>query len=384
MVREFEIDVAKDDGYIDVGDGPNGGRKPDTPHVSDAEDEDDELMIDEGPGSARPVSIDTVPPVATKVSEPVYKGIQRSTLPLYTVMPPSSNIIGPHTSKSARFNFDVERHRLHNPISPTEVAVNQTALYKLQQLDASINRSSRFKGTVCWSGLFKLSLDPNYFAILSLDGFSDVTIPRSGVRLLSYLPRCPNILWTVVDPTGTRFYDGLDYIGTFLKRHLSINGRVSTSVVNFDVQQPDTANVDSPVDKASSSATTTTTTSTTTTSSAKPTGPTAAATTTATSTNPTETPPEPIRVAVTLETMPAGFPARLALVPKPPDNFDWSDCVHEVLSVSDRRIQFRRESSERLFPRLVRDYNGRCDITKLNRRRELEVQAACGYVFHII
>ena len=372
----------KDD---DDDDDDDDGRKPDTPQVSDDEDEDDDrLLIDEGPGSAKPVSIDTVPDV-TQV-----------------VVVPHSNltIIGPPTLTAYRFGYDVQLHRLKSPISPSEVIINQKTLLKLQNFDRAIQQSSRFKGAICWNGLFKLCVDTEFFGIISLDGFSDIPIPRSGVRLLSYLTKCPNIIWTVIDPTGTRFYGGLDYIGTFLKRHLLDNGRVSTSVVNFGIQSTAATVAPPPlnVGTVTITATTTTTTSTTTTSTSRPTtsGTTSndttalpttstAESTTSTNVTPTVAPAEssavktePVRVVVALESLPTGFPPRITVTPKPPP-FDWSKAAHEVLSCSDRRLQFRRNSEERLFPRLVRDFQGRCDNVQLQRRRELEVQRACGH-----
>ena len=370
VLYEFEItDEIVDDGYNDVGDNVEGGdgdddedegRKPDTPHVSDDEgdDDDDKLVIDDGPGTSKPVSIDTVPEVpqvSTRVS----------------VVPPTSDTVGPPTIVADRFGFDVQQHRLSTPIGPDEVLANQKALSKLWSFNDAIKKSARFKGSICWSGLLKLSTDPDYFAVISLDGFSDIPIPRCGVRLLSYLTLCPNIIWTVIDPTGTRFYDGLTYVGVFLKSYLLENGRVSTSVVNFGIQSgPESSTV---VPSPGTGPTSTTTTSTTTT--------TTSTTTPATTTEPPDTPAplvDPIRVAVTLESLPDGFPVRLNTIPKPPP-FDWSKAIHEILSCSDRRSHFRRLSAERLFPRLVRDTYGRCDNTQLQRRRELEVQNACGH-----
>ena len=371
-------DVGDEFGYSDIGDNfgvssEGDGRKPDTPQVSDDEDDAGDLTIDEGPGSAKPVSIDTVPETP-----------QVSTLPPgFSVTPPSSNFIGPPTFTASRFDFDVQNHRLVPPIHPTEVLANQRALSKLQNFADTISKSARFRGPICWSGIFKLTVDPSYFGIISLDGFSDIPIPRSGVRLLSYLTRSANIIWTVIDPTGTRFYGGLTYIGTFLKQYLLESGRVATTVVNFGIQSPQARIVARPFDNGLVRLTATTTTTTTTTPSVIPPSVNSTSTsTTAASTSSTETtsnePTEPIRIAVALETLPDGFPLQMASIPKPPP-FDWSKATHEVLSCSDRRNHFRRLSNERLFPRLVRDYNGRCDNQQLQRRRELEVQNACGH-----
>ena len=290
-------------------------------------------------------------------------------------MPPSSNLIGPPTFTASRFDFDVQNHRLVPPIHPSEVMNNQKTLRKLQNFADTVKKSSRFQGPIVWSGIFKLSVDPDYFGVISLDGFSDIPIPRSGVRLLSHLTQCANILWTVIDPTGTRFYDGLTYIGTFLKQHLLESGRVATTVVNFGFQSPQ-ARIVAPFDHGVAHLTASTDVTATTPSA---TISTTTSTTTTTTTNDTSNvSSEPIRVAVVLEDLPDGFPVQLASVPKPPP-FDWSKATHEVLSCSDRRIQFRRLSHERLFPRLVRDFHGRCDNTHLQRRRELEVQNACGH-----
>ena len=361
-------DVGDGISYSDVGDTLEEGRKPDTPQVSDDEDESGDLLIDEGPGSAKPVSIDSVP-----------DSPQVSTLPPgYSVMPPTSDLIGPPTFTASRFDFDVQNHRLIPPIHPSEVMANQKTLTKLQNFADTIKKSARFRGPICWSGIFKLTVDPNYFGVISLDGFSDIPIPRSGVRLLSYLTASANILWTVIDPTGTRFYDGLTYIGTFLKQHLLDSGRVATTVVNFGIQSPQASHVAHLGHGLVNLTATTTATSTTPT--VTPPSSTSASTSTSTTSTvgPTLDQPEPIRTAVTLESLPDGFPIQLAAIPKPPP-FDWSKATHEVLSCSDRRIQFRRLSNERLFPRLVRDYNGRCDNVQLQRRRELEVQNACGH-----
>ena len=128
-------------GYNDVGDNlvvtssfgdavddEDHGRKPDTPQVSDDEDESGDLFIDEGPGSAKPVSIDTVPESSQVPTFP----------PGFSVMPPSSDFIGPPTFIASRFDFDVQNHRLVPPIHPSEVMSNQKTLTKLQNFANSI------------------------------------------------------------------------------------------------------------------------------------------------------------------------------------------------------------------------------------------------------
>ena len=102
-----------------------------------------------------------------------------------------------------------------------------------------IQRDFRQGGIIDQHGIIKLLVDNDFWVQISLVGYTDIWIPRSGANLIGYLNFCPFITWAVVDVDGDICPDGLMFVGEFLKTHLNPDYYVSKNRIRFcPVQKP--------------------------------------------------------------------------------------------------------------------------------------------------
>ena len=67
---------------------------------------------------------------------------------------------------------------------------------------------------------------------ISMTGYTDIVIPRSGIRLIGNIKFCPHVYWSIIFENGETSTD-LSDLGVYLKMHLGFDNRITVQETRF-------------------------------------------------------------------------------------------------------------------------------------------------------